>query len=94
MPATHNPLTKEIEEIESQKDDMVKVIVEQSLQIKQMEAEMEKMVQEKEKAAWMESTTIEALPLIAHPITTPSSAATGAGSNTEQLARSMESMNL
>lgn len=59
-----------------------------------MEAEMEKMVQEKEKAAQMANTTIEALPLTALPKTTPASASTGAGSSTKQLARSMEGMNL
>lgn len=47
MPATHDPLTKKIEETESQKADMMKLIVEQSLRIKQMETGMEKMVQEK-----------------------------------------------
>jgi len=31
MPTTHDPLTKEIEETESQKADMMKLIVEQSL---------------------------------------------------------------
>lgn len=59
-----------------------------------MEAEMKKMVQEKEKATQMANTTMEALPLAALPITTPTSAATGAGSRTKQLARSMEGTNL
>lgn len=44
MPTTHDPLTKEIEEMKIQKADMMKLIVEQSLQIKPMEVEMEKMV--------------------------------------------------
>lgn len=56
LPIAHDPLTKEIEETESVKADMMKLIVEQSIQIKQMETEMEKMVQEKEKATQMEST--------------------------------------
>ena len=55
---------------------------------------MEKMVQEKEKATKMASTVVETLPLLALPITTPTGAATGAGSSAEQLARSMEGMNL
>jgi len=59
-----------------------------------MEAEMENMVQEKEKVAQMASTTIEALPLTALPITTPASVATGAGNITEQLAGLMKGMNL
>jgi len=42
----------------------------------------------------MASTTMEAHPLTTLPITTPASAATGAGSNAKQLARSMEGLNL
>lgn len=51
---------------------------------------MEKMVQEKEKVAQLTITTMEALPLT----TTPSTTTTGIGSSTEQLARSMDNMNL
>ena len=54
-----------------------------------MEIEMEKMVKENEKATHMANTIIEAL-----PITTPWSIVTRVGSSIEQLARSMESMNL
>jgi len=43
---------------------------------------MEKMVQEKEKEAQMASTAIETLSLTSLAITTPASAATGAGSST------------
>ena len=34
IPATEDPMTKEIEETESQKADMMKLIMEQNLQIK------------------------------------------------------------
>lgn len=44
---------------------------------------MEKVVQEKEKATEMAITTMETLSLVALPITTPASIATGAGSSTE-----------
>jgi len=37
LPSTHDPLTKEIEETKSLKADMMKLIVEQSIHIKQME---------------------------------------------------------
>lgn len=77
MPATNDPLTKEIEEIESEKVEMMKLIMEKSLQIKQMEEEMEKMVQEKEKAAQSANTNMEALPLATIPIDTPTTTATG-----------------
>jgi len=59
-----------------------------------METEMEKMMHEIEKETQMASTAVETLPLIALPITTPTGATTGAGSSAEQLARSMEGMNL
>lgn len=42
----------------------------------------------------MASTTIEALPLTSLPITNPASATIGVGSSIEQLAKSMEDMNL
>lgn len=83
MSATHDPLTKAIEETRSLKAYMMKLIVEQSIQIKQMETEMEKMVWEKEKVAQMASTTMEALTLTTLLITTPASVATGAGSSAE-----------
>lgn len=83
MPETHDHLTKEIDEIESQKIDMMKLIIEKSIQIKQMEAEMEKMIQEKDKEAQMANTTMEALPLSALPTSTPTTVATGTGSSIE-----------
>lgn len=59
-----------------------------------MKAEMEKLVQEKEKAAKVASTTMEALSLTTLPLATLAIVSTGTGSSTEQLARSMEGMNL
>lgn len=44
MPIKHDTLTKEIEEAESHKAEMMKLIIEKSIQIKQMEVEMEKMI--------------------------------------------------
>lgn len=67
MPTTHDPLTKEIEETKSQRVDMMKLIIEQSLQIKQMEENMEKMIQEKDKATQMANTTMETLPISTLP---------------------------
>lgn len=56
---------------------MMKLIIEKSLQIKQMEAYMDKMVQEKENAPKSVSTTMEDLPLAIVPTATPATAATG-----------------
>ena len=52
------------------------------------------MVQDKEKAAPLANTTMEALPLTTIPTSTLTTTATGTGSSTKQPARSMESMNL
>jgi len=56
---------------------MMKLIIEKSIQIKQMEAEMKKMIQEKEKIAQTSITTMEDLPLTIIHTTTPTTAATG-----------------
>lgn len=81
--ATHDPLTKEIEETESQKVETMKLIMEQPVQIKQMEEEMEKMVQEKKKATKSPSTTMEALPLATIPTATPATVTTRTGRSIE-----------
>ena len=53
MPATKDPLAKGIEEDESLKAELLKLVVENSTQIKQMENEMEKLLKEKkEKLEW------------------------------------------
>jgi len=54
LPSTKDPLAKDIEETETQKADMMKLIMEQSAQLKKMEREMEKLIKEKEKAPKME----------------------------------------
>jgi len=44
--ASEDPMTKDIEETKTQKYDMIKLIMEQNPQIKQMEEKMEKLVKE------------------------------------------------
>jgi small-conductance mechanosensitive channel len=48
LPPTEDARTKEIAEIEGEKDEMLKLIMEQNTQLKEMEAEMERLVKEKE----------------------------------------------
>jgi len=50
LPATKDPLAKDIVETETEKADMMKLIIEQTTQLKQMETKMEKLIKEKEKA--------------------------------------------
>ena len=45
---TEDSQEKEITETEGEKDEMLKLIMEQNAQLKEMEAEMEKLVKEKE----------------------------------------------
>ena len=47
MPATKDSLTKDIEENETQKAEMMNMIIEQVEHIKKMENEMEKLIKEK-----------------------------------------------
>jgi len=48
--ATEDPMTKDIEESEAQKADMMKLIIEQNIQIRNMEPEIEKMIKENEES--------------------------------------------
>jgi hypothetical protein len=48
LPPTEDPQTKEIAEKEGEKDEMLKLLMEQNAQLKEMEAEMERLLKEKE----------------------------------------------
>jgi hypothetical protein len=48
LPPTEDPQTKEIAEREGEKDEMLRLLMEQSAQLREMEAEMEKLLKEKE----------------------------------------------
>ena len=48
LPPTKHPQTKNIVQEANQKDEMMNLILEMTTQIKEMEIEMEKLVQEKE----------------------------------------------
>jgi hypothetical protein len=55
--------TKEIAETEGEKDEMIKLIMEQNAQLKEMEAELEKLVKEKEQSKPMGVIPLSAVPL-------------------------------
>jgi predicted nuclease with TOPRIM domain len=48
FPATEDSQAKEMAETEGEKEEMLKLIMEQNAQIKEMEAELERLVKEKE----------------------------------------------
>ena len=51
LTSIEDPQTKEVGELEKQNKDMLKIIMEQNIQIKDMEMEMEKLLKEKEKSS-------------------------------------------
>jgi hypothetical protein len=62
LPPTEDPQTKEIAEREGERDEMLKLVMEQSAQLKEMEAEMEKLLKEREQIKTVESITLSAIP--------------------------------
>jgi hypothetical protein len=90
--ATEDPQAKEMAETEGHKEEMLKLIMEQNAQIKEMEAELEKLIKEKE-----QSVPMAVIPLNAVPLTGVSAATTTSVTTTEaseKLAKSMEDMSL
>jgi hypothetical protein len=63
LPATEDSQTKEVVETEGHKEEMLKLIMEQNAQIREMEAEMDKLIKEKEQNVQMAMIPLEAVPL-------------------------------
>jgi hypothetical protein len=98
LPPTEDPQAKEIAEKEGEKDEMLKLLMEQNTQLKEMEAEMEKLLKEKEQAKTMEGIPFSAIPIAGLSTVTvaaiPSAASVPLPEGTTDLAKSMERMNL
>jgi hypothetical protein len=98
LPPTEDSQAKEIEEKEGEKDEMLKLLMEQNTQLKEMEAEMEKLLKEKEQLKSMEAITLTAIPISRTSTTTvttiPSATPVTPQEGTTDLAKSMEKMNL
>jgi hypothetical protein len=101
--ATEDPQAKEMAETEGQKEEMLKLIMEQNAQIKEMEAELDKLVKEKEQNVPMEVIPLNAVPITGVSTTTTTSTTTGeipaatsvtAPDAAEKLAKAMEDMTL
>jgi hypothetical protein len=100
LPPTEDPQTKEIAEKEGDRDEMLRLVMEQSAQLREMEAEMEKLLKEREQMKTVEGITLSAIP-IAGSSTAPATVTAVPTATTEQvpegtidLAKSMEKMNL
>jgi DNA-binding transcriptional MerR regulator len=76
LPATEDSHAKEIAETEGQKEEMLKLIMEQNAQIKEMEAELERLVKEKEQTVPMEFIPLSVVLLIGVSIVTSSTTTT------------------
>jgi hypothetical protein len=95
---TKDSQAKEIAEKEGEKDEMLKLLMEQSAQLKEMEDEMERLLKEKEQMKPMEVIPLSAIPISGASTvavtTIPSAIPVTAQEVTTDLAKSMEKMNL
>jgi hypothetical protein len=103
LPPMEDAQAKEIAETEGEKDEMLKLIMEQNAQLKEMEAELERLVKEKEQSMPMEVIPLSAVPLTGVSTTSvagtpsaeiPSATPLTALEKTVELEKSMEEMNL
>jgi hypothetical protein len=98
LPPTEDSQAKDIVKKEGEKDEMLKLLMEQNAELREMEAEMEKLLKEKEQLKPMEVIPLSVIPIAgvstasvtAVPSTTPSKS----HEKTVDLAESMERMNL
>jgi hypothetical protein len=98
LPPTEDSQAKEIAEKEGEKDEMLKLLMEQNAQLKEMEAEMERLLKEKEQMKPMEVIPLSAIPIsgasTAAVTTIPSATPVSLPEGTTDLAKSLEKMNL
>jgi hypothetical protein len=103
LPASKYSQEKEMAESEGHKEEMLKLIMEQNAQIKEMEAELDRLVKEKEKNVPMNFIPLSVVPLtgINTTLTTsttttkiPSAIPVTASDASEKLVNSMEDMTL
>jgi hypothetical protein len=98
LPPTEDSQAKEIAEKEGEKDEMLKLLMEQNAQLREMEAEMEILLKEKEQMKPMEVIPLSVI-LISGASTVavttiPSSTPVTPPEGTVDLTKSMEKMNL
>jgi hypothetical protein len=98
LPPTEDSQAKEIVEIEGEKDEMLKLIMEKNAQLKEMEEELEKLLKDKEQSNPMEVIPLSAVPLTRVSTTSateiPSVTPLTSLDKTIELAKSIEEMNL
>jgi hypothetical protein len=101
LPATEDSQEKEVDETEGHKEEMLKLIMEQNAQIREMEAEMDKLIKEKKQSVQMAIIPLEAVPLTGVRTTEeattteiPSTIPMQVPDASEKIVKSMEDMSL
>lgn len=97
LPVTEDPLSKYIEESETQKGDTMKLIMEQNSHIRQMETEMEKMIKEKEQSSNVTMVPLDVVPLTTIPTTGVATSTTPSAQSTDvvdQLTKAVENLSI
>ena len=103
LPPTEDAQAKEIAETEGEKDEMLRLIMQQNAQLKEMETELERLLKKKERSKPMEVIPLSLVPLTGLSTTstagipsaeTPSATPLTALEKTVELEKSMEEMNL
>jgi hypothetical protein len=98
FPPMEDAQEKEIVEIEGEKDEMLRLIMEKNAQLKEMEAELERLLKEKEQSKPMEVIPLSVVPLTGVSTTfvaeIRSTTPLTALEKTTELVKSMEEMNL
>jgi hypothetical protein len=98
LPPIEDSQAKEIAETEGENDEMLRLIMEKNAQLKEMEAELEKLLKEKEQSNPMEVIPLSVVPFTGVSTTSateiPSATPLTALEKTVELAKSMEEMNL
>ena len=103
LPSTEDSQAKEMAEVENEKEELLKIIVQQNAQLREMEAELEKLLKEKEQSTPMEFIPLSVVPIVEVSTTTmpttttveiPSTTPLTTLEKTVELAKSMEEMTL
>lgn len=64
FPFTEHPMKKEIEESEKHNEDMLKLIIEKNIQMKELEEQIEKLLKEKEEDAQLITSLVKTIPIV------------------------------
>lgn len=87
MPTIEDPQTKEIREIEAQKEYMLKLIMEENAQIRDMEDEMGKLIKENQQNTQLVIVPLNIISLVTIPTTRTSTSMTTQEQTTDSISK-------